>query len=410
MRWMLRARVCDPLGPRWIRAITPAVAATLIALPPFAPGGPTLRATAALLGVALFFGRRMLRLHFRARDATIRLHAGSIEIAGTGPLDQPVYAADVVAASTARTTKGVALALVRRGSAERPLVLDFADESDLEAVRRSLGLGHFGFGVVGWPTRVRSTALQGSTWLAFAWLTIAASSAFSLPLLAFTLALVVLPATVVALLVACLQDPRGPSVALTSAGIRFTDLPAWTPPVRYADVLDATVDPAGVVLATHGGPVFVPMGRSLPEEREHLAAQVLSAAARARGEGPPAPTLPAPLVRLAPRSESERDWLQRIDAAAASIAAADAYRGTDLDPKDLWLALENPDAPARVRAAAARVLSHVAPDEAKARVAHVLASDRDEHACACIRVALEEDVETAARELEDLEHAARARR
>ena len=71
------------------------------------------------------------------------------------------------------------------------------------------------------------------------------------------------------------------------------------------------------------------------------------------------------------------------------------------------MALENPDAPARVRAAAARVLARVAPEEARTRVADVLACDRDAHACACIRIALEEDVETAARELEELELAAR---
>ncbi len=409
MRWMLRARVCDPLGPRWIRALTPALAALLVVLPPFSPGEPAVRATAALLGVALFFGRRMMRLNFRARDASVQIHAGSIEIADAGPLDQPIYASDIIAASTARTANGVALALVRRGSVERPIVLDFAEQAELDVVRRALGLGHFGFGIVGWPTRVRSTALQGSTWLAFAWLAIAASSAFNLPLLAFTLALVVLPATVVALLVACLQDPRGPRVALTAAGIRFSDLPAWAPPVRYADVLDVTADDAGVHLTTNGGPIAVPMGKSLPEERQHLAAQILSAAARARGEGPPPPPIPAPLARLAPRSESERDWLQRIDAAAASIASADAYRGSDLDPKDLWVALENPDAPARVRAAAARVLAQVSPDEAKTRVAQVLACDRDEHACACIRVALEDDVDVAARELEELEREGRVR-
>ena len=91
--------------------------------------------------------------------------------------------------------------------------------------------------------------------------------------------------------------------------------------------------------------------------------------------------------------------------AAASIVSAasgDAYRGSDLDPEDLWTALENPDVPARVRAAAARVLARVAPEEAKKRVASVLACDRDAEARAYIRGVLEEDVETAARDLEVL--------
>ncbi len=75
----------------------------------------------------------------------------------------------------------------------------------------------------------------------------------------------------------------------------------------------------------------------------------------------------------------------------------------------LWLALESPDAPTRVRAAAARVLARVDPDEAKKRVASVLACDRDEHACAVIRVALEDDVDVAARELEELGEPSRGR-
>src|ERR1019366_7215238 len=281
MEEMVRARVCDPTGPRWLRRVTPTIAAVLILFSPIAPLVAGLRATGLLLGAALFFARRVIRLRFRAREAGVRVHPGSIEIVEAGLLDQPVHASDVVAASTARTAGGVALAIVRRGSTDRPLVLDFASEADLDAVRRPLGLGHFGFGEVAWPTRVRSVALQGSTLLAIAWLAIAVCAAADLTLVGLTLGLVIIPITVVAMLVACLEEPHGPRVALTSAGIRFTEMPAWIPPIRYAEVRAASVDDAGVLLTTNSGPVMVPMGRSLPEEREHLAAQVLSAAARA---------------------------------------------------------------------------------------------------------------------------------
>ena len=134
-------------------------------------------------------------------------------------------------------------------------------------------------------------------------------------MLGFTLALVVLPATVIALLVACLQDPHGRPRHLDVRGREVSATrPPWTPPLRYADVLEACVDPDGVILTTRDGPVMVPMGQSLLHEREHLAAQVLSAAARARGEGPPPPALPTSLARLAPRGETERAWLERVDA------------------------------------------------------------------------------------------------
>jgi hypothetical protein len=106
---------------------------------------------------------------------------------------------------------------------------------------------------------------------------------------------------------------------------------------------------------------------------------------------------------LAPRGEGTRAWLERIDAAATSLAERGAYRRADLSPHDLWTALEDPDAPAPLRAAAARVLARIVPDEARTRIGLVLAGERDADARARIRVALEEDVDVAARELDLLE-------
>ena len=382
----------------------PALAAALIAIPPIVPVpslDPSLRIALSLLGVTCLFGRPLMRIRPRTREAGMRVEAGAIEIRDAGLLNQRVRSRDVIAASTARTEGGGAtLAIVRRGSSERPLLLDFTSDADLDAVRRALGLGHLGFGDVAWPTQTRKTALQASAVLAFAWFTIAVCAALDAPELCLALALVILPATLVAVLVSWFSDTRGPYVALTPAGIVTGFVVAET--LAYADVTGARVDGSGVLLVTRSGFAMIPMARSLPEEREHLAAQVLSAAARARGEGPDPPSLPASLARLAPRGETERAWLRRVDAAAASIGSADAYRSVDLNPKELWSALENPDAPARVRAAAARVLARVAPDEAKTRVSQVLASDRSAYARSCIRVALEEDIETAAQELEDL--------
>jgi hypothetical protein len=404
----VRARVSDPLGPRWTRTVAPALAAMLIVLPPFALGSSAARATATLLGAALFFARRLVKIRHRARDAGVRVHPGAIEIVGAGVLNQRVRASDVLAASIARRAGRGLLALVRRGSTERPLVLDLASDADLEAVRRGLGLGRHGFGQVGWPTQGRSTALQGSTVLAIAWLCIAVSSVFNMTtMLGFALLLVVLPVTIVALLVACLQNPHAARVTLSAAGVQFTELPIWLPPIRYGDVVATSVEATGVVLTTSQGSVRVPMGRSLPEEREHLAAHVLSEAARARGEVAPEPALPKPLARLAPNGETEHAWLQRIDQAAAAITSANAYRGSDLHPRDLWTALEDPDTPVRVRAAAARVLARVAPEQARARVAQVLACAHDPRASACIRIALEDDVDAAARELQILEASGR---
>jgi hypothetical protein len=330
----------------------------------------------------------------------MRIEAGAIEIRDAGLLNQRVRSSDVVGASTARTDGGVTLAIARHGSRERPLLLDFTSDADLDAVRRALGLGHLGFGEVAWPAHARRAELLRAPVLAFAWFAMAVCAALDSPTYCLALALAVLPASAVAVLVSCFGDTRGPYVALTPAGIVMSFVVAGR--LAYADVTGARVDEGGVLLVTRSGFTMIPMAKSLPEEREHLAAQVLSAAARARGEGAPPPSLPAALARLAPHAETERAWLRRVDAAAASIGSADAYRSVDLNPRELWSALENPDAPTRVRAAAARVLARVAPDYASARIRQVLASDRSAHARSCIRVALEEDIETAAQELEDL--------
>jgi hypothetical protein len=73
-----------------------------------------------------------------------------------------------------------------------------------------------------------------------------------------------------------------------------------------------------------------------------------------------------------------------------------------VDRTELWEALEDPDAPPAVRAASARLLARIAPEEAPRRIADALAVERDGATRARIRIALEEDVETAARGLERL--------
>jgi hypothetical protein len=142
-----------------------------------------------------------------------------------------------------------------------------------------------------------------------------------------------------------------------------------------------------------------------PLEREHFAAQIRDAARRARGEGSPPPDVPASVAVLAPRDEAHRAWLERVDATAASLARADGYRDLGVDEGDLWTALESPDAPVPLRSAAARVLARVAPETAGPRIAEVLAREHDVGARNRIRVALEEDVDLAARQLERLDRA-----
>jgi len=54
------------------------------------------------------------------------------------------------------------------------------------------------------------------------------------------------------------------------------------------------------------------------------------------------------------------------------------YRALSAEPPELWALLEDPEAPADVRAAAARVLHRVDKDALRVRVVEVLATVRDE--------------------------------
>jgi hypothetical protein len=123
-------------------------------------------------------------------------------------------------------------------------------------------------------------------------------------------------------------------------------------------------------------------------ELAQLTAQLLSAAQRAQGAGPEKP-MTATRVDLLGRGGSTRsEWLARLDATAAGFASG--YRGSGLDEQDLWTTLRDPEAPAELRAGAARVLVRIAPEKARVEVASVLAAVRAPNDEATIRDALAE--------------------
>jgi hypothetical protein len=326
-----------------------------------------------------------------------------------------VRARDLAGASTARTERGVALALARRGvSPPRPMLLELANEADLARVRRALGLGQLGFGEIAWPRRrtARQVArLAVHFVLACGWVTMAAFAAFGLGEASLGVFTLLFPAMLAGLPFSLTTPAAGPRLLLTAGGfVVFEPAPSM---VRYADVRDATIAGDDVVIFVEGGPapVVVQLPHLRPEEREHIAAQLRSAADRARGRGALAQHLPPGVAVLAPREENGRAWLERLDAAAASLAAASAadrpadiagYRGATLRVDDLWSALEDPDTATPVRAAAARVLARVATDAGRHRIARLLDAERDAGVRAMLRIAAEDDAEEAAQKLERL--------
>ena len=96
-----------------------------------------------------------------------------------------------------------------------------------------------------------------------------------------------------------------------------------------------------------------------PDDRDALMKQIMSASARARGLGDSKKDVTGRVDALRRNGESPRDWLARLDMAGRMLEASTAgYRGHTLDTEDLWAILEDPEAEADLRAAAARVLRH----------------------------------------------------
>ena len=157
------------------------------------------------------------------------------------------------------------------------------------------------------------------------------------------------------------------------------------PPYHFADV-----DEAGNLLGAGLG----------PDDRDGLIKQIMSAAARARGLGASKTDVTGRVDVLRRNGEGPRDWLARLDMAGRMLEATSAgYRGHTLDHDDLWNVLEDPEAEADLRAAAARVLRHSSKPDTRQRIDAAVAAVRDESVNRRLRVAIHDDVDAASQEL-----------
>jgi hypothetical protein len=411
----MRARILDPAGPAWTRAAPIALGLLLAVLGAFGPGTATVRGVVFLVGMATLFVGPLFVGRQRTRDATLRLAPGAVTVTGAGRLNQTIRAAKVTAASTARVGDRVALALQRDGRANRPLVLEVASEVDAKALREALGIGFFGFGVLAWPTGPRPV----DTWDAFArivaglaWIALALTIAADSPLLGYAIvaAVMTVPVALVVMLTT-VASGTGPAVVLHSTGLFVRSWPLRQEFVPYAKITGVSAIDGAILLDIEGtpAPMIVATRRTRthrglsPDEREQVVAQVRCAAERARGAGDPPPTIAPRIADLARGDDEPRAWIARVDATAAQIASHRGYRGAGFEPAELWTTLEDPDAPSDVRAAAARILARVSPDETPARVERVLATVRDEPTRKRIRVALDDDVDALADALASLD-------
>lgn len=343
----------------------------------------------------------------RPRELELVCKRGVVAIPG----GVKIRARDLLGATSARHEGRVSLLLSHKARRGRPIILDLPDDAALMTVCRSLGIGHHGFGyvdaVIAAPpvTRVRSLLaglLAPFTIAMLAWPDETLGALVALGVVGWVLA-------VAASWSATLNFAR--SVRLTNGGVfvpRWRLAPAF---VGFDKMEDARFDRELLVLTAREpdgsvAPVPVTVGTSrwnrfAPSEPEiaHLASQLHAAVERAHGMAAPerAPEAFASVLERTP-GESLRDWLARVDTIAMG---APGYRSTaTASATELWEVLEDPDATPNVRAAAARMLKRLAPDELRVRVAEVLSTVRDERARVRIAASIDDDALAKEEELE----------
>jgi len=413
----VRAKVQHTRGPRLYRWASFIPALALLAMSAGLDSGRLFSLAIALFALTPLLFNALMGL--APKQGEIELGAGKIKIHRRGMPSETIVGKALRGASTAQFGEGVALSLDTRG---QPITLELESETDADAVRQSLGAGHDGFGQVQWFTGPGVTRLTGLSLVAAG----AASFAFAqeLPPVSglATLLLVVgtvsfMTAPFLLLLSWALRPPRlvlrPEGVAIFRQNARDSAMPSTFHPwneINHAEERQGEL----VIVLRRGGEVRIPRRKWVVDwrgmtrrQRTQIVAQINSGARRAEGRGKPRPTVAEELEQLAESTADTRTWLARIEAAAERMRAdVGYYRGSSLAREDLWSALENHDAPARLRATAARLLARVETDQvSKERIERAVGSVREQETQHRIRIAIGDDLEQTAQEMEAIEAA-----
>jgi hypothetical protein len=404
----MRARLVDPQGPLWTRIAAPLVASLVLVFG--AATGLIAARPLALIGMFLFL-LTVLLWRLRPREVEIVPGPGHLDIKRAGPLTQRIRGRRVKGASTAFLTRGIGLVLQHRG---RAIALELREDADADAVRDALGIGHHGFGKVGWKVTADRT-INATQWVCLGMAALCAYAALVGDLKAILTGVIMaallgaLPLAFFALSswtggrLASSQSKRI-GVELEPRGVILRE-PRWEIP--YGAIVDVRVTEYGILIMTdprfNSQLIHVRVnGHMTADELAHCVAQIVAATRRARGLGPREPLVSAEIEDLARGADDARAWLLRLDATAQQMTIGAGYRGSAVDHDELWAALENHEADEHVRAAAARVLARTE-KESRKRIQTIAESTRDKITERRIRVVLEPDIDEASRELDELD-------
>jgi hypothetical protein len=408
----MRVAFSDPQGPPLWRIAPYAAPLALFLFACFAPfvtGVPAV--LVAVLAVALFHLVGMLPLRQgRLRPSELVAGPGYIELKQAGTRSQRIAAKSIVGGTTARTSKGILFTLAH-AKRDQPIA------TEAERIRHALGIGHGGFGSVGWRTTASASAKTGfwgrlitsSIGLIIVGLGVLVSheAAGVAGLLTGQFALLAM----ILGLVGYFGRDTPPSVVMAAEGLRIQTKQGWFT-LPYDHVLG--IEQVGNLLRFQVPPPYhsvdvettsALIGAGLgPDDRDGLIKQILSAAARARGLGTSKTDVTGRVEVLRRNGETARDWLARLDMAGRMLeTSSSGYRGHTLDTEDLWAVLEDPEAEPNLRAAAARVLRHSTKPETRTRIDAAVAAVRDEGLNKRMRIAIRDDVDNASQELQLLD-------
>lgn len=409
----MRVAFSDPQGPRLWRM---APYAGPLALFLFACFGPISGVPAVLLATAAFTLFNVVGLlpfrQGRLRSSELVAGPGFIEIKKAGRRSQRIEARSIVGGTTARTAHGILFTL-QHAKRDQPIALEVDSDADADKIRHALGIGHGGFGSVGWATKAGSSAKAGF-WgrliTVIIGVLVVGMGAFVSDEAAGMAALMTgqfaLLCTILSLVGYFGRKP-GPSVMMAAEGLKIQTKQGWfTLPYDHVQSIEPvkgalrfTVPPPYHFVDVETGSNLFGAGLG-PDDRDGLIKQIMSAAARARGLGASKTDVSGRVDVLRRNGESARSWLARLDMAGRMLEATSAgYRGHTLDHEDLWTVLEDPEAEADLRAAAARVLRHSQKPETRQRIDAAVAAVRDESVNRRLRIAIRDDVDNASQEL-----------
>lgn len=413
----MRVAFSDPVGPRFWRVVPYALPFLLLALA-IALGAAlendTPAIVATLLAVGSFSVLGLLPSRGALRTAEVTCGAGRITIAKAGTRSQEIEAKDIVGATTARTSpaagkEGSVLLTLALADRPQPVTLEVEDDHAAEQIRLALGIGHGGFGTISWRTQpdtnMRSAFIGRILVVACTALMLLIAVLAGAPAAMGAAALlgqVAFIGTIIGL-VGLLGKDKQPTLVMGADGLRLRTLRGWFA-LPYAAV--SGIDEWHRALRFHVPPPFHSVevaktdalfGGISTDEQKILLAQVRAATQRARGYGPRKDDVEGRLEVLRRHGESPRDWLARLDLAGQMLHAGAGYRGHSFDVDDLWAILEDPEADGELRSAAARVLKH-APD-ARIRIDAAVAAVRDETTNKRLRIAVDDDLDAATRDL-----------